>query len=238
MSVRKLVLKKPVLIIAAVIILIVAAVPSFYFYTRYRLAQDQVNNPQAAAQQEARQLVAAVGKIMLLPTDEDPTVATVTDRERLQNQSFFANAANGDKVLIYLKTKKAILYRPSSNKIIDVAPINLNASAAGSLSSPTPTPAPINIAVRNGTQTVGLSKTYEITLTSKLPGATVVDRDNAARLDYTKTYLYDLRGTKATQSAQLAQTLGITVGTLPSDEPVTSLAGKADFLIIVGSDIK
>ena len=56
---------------------------------------------------------------------EDPTVATVVDPERLRDQPFFANAKQGDKVLIYTNAKKAILYSPESNKIIEVAPVNI-----------------------------------------------------------------------------------------------------------------
>ena len=68
----------------------------------------------------------AVSKLMVLPTDETPTMATVSDPEKLKNQAFFVNAKVGDKVLIYTKARKAILFSPSQNKIIEVSPLNVN----------------------------------------------------------------------------------------------------------------
>ncbi len=67
----------------------------------------------------------AVGRLIVLPEDEVPTIATVTDLEALQGQPFFANAKLGDKVLIFAKAGKAILYDPVEQKIVEVAPVNL-----------------------------------------------------------------------------------------------------------------
>ena len=67
-----------------------------------------------------------MGKLLALPSDEKPTVATITDVEKLKEQVFFKNAMNNDKVLIYTKAKKAILYRPSENKIVEVGAVNIN----------------------------------------------------------------------------------------------------------------
>ena len=77
-------------------------------------------NSQAA--DNTSQVVSRVGNMMLLP-DETPTIATVTDLSKLQGQKFFAHAEKGDIVLMYAKAQKAILYSPSQNKIIEVAPI-------------------------------------------------------------------------------------------------------------------
>lgn len=70
-------------------------------------------------------VVAAAGKLILLP-DETPTVATVTDMEPLRGQAFFERAQVGDVVLMYPRAARAILYRPSANLIIEVAPIALD----------------------------------------------------------------------------------------------------------------
>jgi hypothetical protein len=76
--------------------------------------------------------------LIILPTSEDPTVATVTDVEKLKDQPFFANAKNGDKVLIYTQAKKAILFDPVANKIVEVAPINIGDSTKAKTSTPKP----------------------------------------------------------------------------------------------------
>lgn len=88
-------------------------------------------NPQALVQQQTDALIGKVGALMNLPSDEKPTVADVTDAAQARQQSnFFADAQNGDKVLMYAKAGEAILYRPSTNKITLVAPLTFNQSAA------------------------------------------------------------------------------------------------------------
>ena len=82
-------------------------------------------NPQPAGQDEVAAVVKSVGEIMVLPEGEQPTVATVTDPERLKDQAFFAHAKIGDRVLIYTNARKAILYDPNQRKIIEVAPLNI-----------------------------------------------------------------------------------------------------------------
>jgi hypothetical protein len=67
--------------------------------------------------------VEEVGKLVDLPEGETPTIATVSDLEPLKDQAFFKDAEIGDKVLIFGTSKKAILYRPSANKVIAVAPL-------------------------------------------------------------------------------------------------------------------
>ena len=80
-------------------------------------------NPDLVAESQARILAEKVGKLMLLPKDEIPTVARVSDPEALRDQAFFAEAKVGDVLLIY--SEKAILYDPVANKIITVANVNL-----------------------------------------------------------------------------------------------------------------
>lgn len=127
---------KIVLIVLAVIIFLGAIGTAGYFYVQNKkIAQ----NPDAVAQAETAKLVSTVGKLITLPTDETPSVATVTDKAKLADQPFFAKSENGDKVLIYTNAKKAILFRPSTDKIIEVMPISFSDTAA---TTPTPTPAP------------------------------------------------------------------------------------------------
>lgn len=181
--------------------------------------------------QEVDTLLAQVKKLIALP-DEVPTVATVTDIEKLADQPFFASAQNGDKVLVFTNAKKAILYRSSSRLIIDVAPVNIGQSATPSGQAAGAQTEPVTVVLRNGTSVAGLTTRYEKELKQKAPELVVVDRENAKKQSYTKTILVDAKGTNATQASQLAQTLGLVVGPIPPDEATSA----GDFLIILGSD--
>lgn len=117
-------------VVLAVVVLAVLAAAAF-LGVRYMQAQKEIqrlSNPQEASRAEADKLKADVGKLLELPADETPTVATVVDASKLKEQPFFAKSENGDKVLIFSQSRKAILYRPSTNKVIEVAPINLGNS--------------------------------------------------------------------------------------------------------------
>lgn len=91
-------------------------------------------------QAEVDKLVSDVGKLIALPGDETPTIATVTDAEKVKEQPFFKNAKNDDKVLIYTNARKAILYRPSEKRIIEVGAVNINQQEQPQ-EEPSPTPA-------------------------------------------------------------------------------------------------
>ena len=109
-----------------------------YFFNKY---QQIKANPQKIAQDEVKALVAKVGQLVVLPEGEDPTVATVSHPEKLKDQAFFAHAKKGDKVLIYAQAKRAYLYDPVANKLVDVAPINIGAATDKTgVAKTTPTP--------------------------------------------------------------------------------------------------
>lgn len=111
--------------LVAVVLLIglgVAVGAAYYYYSQ--LANIKLN-PQKIIQKETQELIEKVSKLIVLPADEQPTIATVTDPEKLKDQPFFAKAKKGNIVLIYTNARKAILYDPLENKIVEVAPINI-----------------------------------------------------------------------------------------------------------------
>ena len=119
------------------ILLVLSSGTAFYYYQKSLGASGAAANQ--ASQAEIKALVAQVGRLILLPTGEDPTVASVVDPDLLKNQAFFANATKGNKVLIYQNAKRAILYDPATNKIINVAPVDISSSAQPGVPSPTAT---------------------------------------------------------------------------------------------------
>lgn len=112
------------------ILVVVLAGTSIYFYRQFSVIKQ---DPNAISKAEVKTLTEKVGRLIVLPKDEDPTIATVSDPEALKDQTFFADAKKGDKVLIYTNAKKAILYDPTLNKIITVAPLTIGDSPSGSV---------------------------------------------------------------------------------------------------------
>lgn len=112
-------------IILAILVLGGLAGFGTYYFVQYRKV---TNNPGIISEQQTNSIVDAVAKHMELPTDETPTLATVQDKDKLKDQPFFTNAQNGDRILIYTKAKKAIIYREKADIIINVGPILLDQS--------------------------------------------------------------------------------------------------------------
>ena len=127
-SERKVARTNPRFIANLVVGLVIIASLAFAGYFYYKLHKIERNTNGEAAKQEAQDLLGKVAKIYLIPTGEDPTIATVSDPLALKNQAFFADSQKGDKVLIFTKAGRAVLYRPSIDKIIETAPINIDAT--------------------------------------------------------------------------------------------------------------
>jgi len=209
------------LIATLMVLIFLATIAGGYYY--YQSYQKLLRNPDIVTQQEVGWLQDKVGKLMQLPS-ETPSTATILDKEKLKDQAFFANAENGDKILIYSDAKKAILYRPSTNRIIEVMPIALDTSKNG-----TATTQNIKVALLNGTNTDGLTNTAEINIKNKIANVEVVSKEKASRSDYTNTIVVDINGNKADQAKAIAEAVGGKVGSLPAGEAKSD----ADILVIV-----
>lgn len=118
-------------VLAALLILTVIG-----FGVVYKKYTDVKNNPEKIAQAEIADIVQKAGKIISLPKDETPILATVSDSQKLKDQPFFAEAKNDDKLLVYTKAKKAVIYRPSSNMVVNVGPLVMNTSDIPGSESP------------------------------------------------------------------------------------------------------
>ncbi|MBX4198814.1 hypothetical protein KW800_00870 [Candidatus Parcubacteria bacterium] len=91
--------------------------------------------PALSAEDKVRQIVEKVSYAAVLPSSEVPTVATVSDPSKLVNQPFFINSKAGDQVLIYPIAKRAVLWRPSENKVVEISALTMNGTLATSTSS-------------------------------------------------------------------------------------------------------
>lgn len=225
------------LIILTSIILITAAIGTGY----YVIKQNMPTNSD-------QELISKVAKLIDLP-NETPTIATITDPAQLQDQTFFAKALANDKVLVYASIGKAILYRPSTNKIIDISAVNIptvtptssaenRAQTLSEVEGPQPTTQPFaqtRLALYNGTLAQGLITTVENNLKTKNYNIAVVSRGNAID-KYEQTIVVDISGTKSGMANQLAQEFKGIVGDLPPNEATASATpDKADILIFLGT---
>ena len=70
---------------------------------------------------ELNRLVVEVSKQVDIPEDETPLVATVNNKEKLSGEPFFKAAQLGDKVLVFCKAKRTILYSPTQELVLNQA---------------------------------------------------------------------------------------------------------------------
>lgn len=102
-------------------ILVILAVAIVWFFAGQR--QDQAIKIQSVENTKpVSSFVAEISKFIILP-EENPIIVTVAKIELLKDNLFFVDAKNGDKVLLFEKANKAILYDPIVNKIINTGTV-------------------------------------------------------------------------------------------------------------------
>jgi len=167
---------------------------------------------------------------MELPSDELPTVATVTDSTKLAKEPFFEKAKNGDKTLIFSQAGKAILYDPKTHKIVAFTTISLGTPSGSP--APTPTPAPVRVAIRNGSGTVGSGSNAEQLIVKTIPNLTIGSVRDAVGSDYTDSVVVVLNDKSTSTADQISELVKGKVAELPSGESAPS---DTDVLVIIGS---
>lgn len=185
---------------------------------------------------DVQQVIQRVGELMVLP--EGPvTMATVTDKTKLDNQKFFKYAEDGDKVLMFAGALKVILYRPAINKIVEVASIlpsdqSVSSSANAKLveASAQVVEGQMQLALENGTKTTGLTTKFEKSITDKFPNITIKSKEMAANTNYQQTIIVNISGKYAQNINDLADFLEAKVVPLPIGESTPA----ADALVIFG----
>lgn len=105
------------------ILLVLALAGGAWLFFKYRQAVD--TNPKTVEQRTVEQ----VADMFEAPT-EKPSVTTVTDASRLSNKELASRAKNDDKLLIYAESKRIVIFRPSSSKIVDILTIRDTSGAA------------------------------------------------------------------------------------------------------------
>jgi hypothetical protein len=122
------------IIIVAVLVILVLAFEAGR-YTVYGA------HPELSGQEQASAILRNVGQLIQLPANETPTMATINDAASAKKtQPFLVNAQNGDILIVYPNAAEALLYRPSSNKLIAVGPVDNPSVTAPKVEAPASTP--------------------------------------------------------------------------------------------------
>lgn len=98
-------------------------------------------------------LIGKVGRLILLPKNEVPSIATINNVALLQKQSsFYKNARNGDILLIYFQEKKAFIYDGVEDVIVNVGPVVMEKQL-------TDTPVAGNVTTTSASSTISTTST-------------------------------------------------------------------------------
>jgi hypothetical protein len=178
-------------------------------------------------------LVKNLEKIILLPKDETPIIATVSDITKLTDQLFFKNAKNGNKVVMYPSAKLAIIYDSKANLIINTGPLNFSTEQKETPVSEEKSDI-TKIALRNGTSVLGLTKTIETKIKKSFPKLDIFLKDQSEKTDYKETKVISLNEKSDETAIKLVKLLNLKLEQLPEGEIKPE---NADILIIVGKDM-
>jgi flagellar basal body-associated protein FliL len=110
--------------IIIVVILIAGIGGVFYYKNRAeKVESDPTSVQKEKNQEETERVLTALKQILTITETDAPTVARVEDPAKLQNSNpeFYKNVQTGDYLVIF--PKRAIIFRESSNQIINIAPI-------------------------------------------------------------------------------------------------------------------
>lgn len=101
-----------------VLVLILSAVTAYSQYKLHTLAKEEqkVGNTPTQIPKTGDEVIAALGRHILLPSGT-PQIAAIEDVSKLQQtQAFFKDAENGDIVVVYEST--IFIYRPSKDIVV------------------------------------------------------------------------------------------------------------------------
>jgi len=215
---------------------------AWWAYSHGLIKSLQNNGQTSSAQEEIKSLLEKVSKHIILPSQEEPALATVIDASKLkQEDPFYLNAENGDKLLIWATQRRAILYSPERDLLVNVGPVLFS----GTMSAPqgkieptssapqvqvvesTPTSSePLKIQILNGSGVSGAASKLAKEIESDV--LKVVSTGNAKNI-YESLMIVNLTGKNV---SVLKDKLGI--------EPITALPNgelsnkTADVVIIIG----
>ena len=110
-----------------------AALAFAAWYTYNNMARNSASSDITLSQdgslsvEETNKVLGRVGQLLVVPEGTIPLVATIINVEELQaQQAFYQSAQNGDILIIYPSTQKAVIYNPRDDILVNVGPVILD----------------------------------------------------------------------------------------------------------------
>lgn len=207
------------------VVIAMAVFASLYFNAQKQLSiLSSTQGQTALAQKEIKEVTEQLGKLTILPSEE-AVVATILDAKALATQSaFYANAQNGDKLVVFSQAQKAYIYSPSKNIVVNAGPLVVDQNSNS---------VPVKFELRNGTPTRTALEAVKAKLDAQQQLITAVG--DAATTDYTTTQVVILNPVIKTEDlTKFAQDLDSNAK-LTRSLPKAEKSSEADILIIVGA---
>ncbi len=127
-------MKKNILVIVIIIIIIIAGI--VYYVVQPKtvgnvpasgVVASGTPAANATATAQVQSVLAKLATHMVLPTGETPQIGQIDDPvQATKAQPFVAGAIKGDLLIVYVKARKAIVYSPSRDLIVNVGPVSMN----------------------------------------------------------------------------------------------------------------
>lgn len=176
-----------------------------------------------------------LGKLVDLPSDETPVIATVIDKSKLNDEPFFTKAVNDDVVVIYQKAKVAYIYRPSTHKVIDFTRValadntvnnnqgmsNATTNSSQSEANKSNTETTLTIKIYNGNETTDYASVMEPVIKEKYGNNVVVSKAGLTTGRYSETLVCMTSENYRTKAEEIALMSGGTINTCPPGENST-----------------
>ena len=127
-------------LIIAIVVAVIVIAGGYFGYKSYQARQNTPAAQAANLTAQKNNIISKIKQLTVLPSEE-PVLFTVNDAALLKSQqAFFKDAANGDVLLVFQTSGKALIYRESTNKIINSGPVSFQQPATPAKTTATPAP--------------------------------------------------------------------------------------------------
>lgn len=240
-------------ILASATVAIIVATGGFFYY-QYDQAKNELilvkNETKKVSQETSKDILDEIAKLIELPKKETPSISAMTNIGDLKDFNAFKNVENGDVIISYYENNKTIIYRPATNKIVEIYNQNLaelynktneypEIAGIGSIQadneSQLPETVELTITIINGTKTVGLAGKIADQVSDILRQSYTIDKiiKSDAKELYDKTYISGVTYIGKQEIQNLAKITGFSIIEVPQNEDFPN----TDILIIAGNDL-